>query len=145
MPPEEKKNLRAQIECLQRELCREKIKVKWMKKETDVQSMEIAQLKRLLTSNQTKLGFTQGHRSCVIDHEKFNFVRMKKNLKNSNYREKRKCSSSLLLHPVRLANVFRFSCDGDYRRPTAILCCGNADVRGKNYMICCSPYYVPVL
>ena len=103
MPPEEKKNLRAQIECLQRELCKEKIKVKWMKKETDAQSTVIAQLKKLLIMNQTKLVCSQGHRYCVIDHKKYNLVRTVKNRKNSEYKEKNKYTSSLLLHPMKLA------------------------------------------
>ena len=76
MLPEEKcTTLKAYIDSLQSELSKEKIKIKWLKKETEIQSTVIAQLKKLILTDQTKPACTKGHRFCAINHERYNYSR----------------------------------------------------------------------
>ena len=53
---------------------KEKLRSKWLVKETEIQARVISQLKSLLSINQTKRMCMLGHRSCNIDHLKYNLV-----------------------------------------------------------------------
>ena len=61
---------------IQTKLQKEKIKVKWLTNERNIQDKIISQLKKLLScSSQAKNSCTLGHYQCNIDHLKYNIFR----------------------------------------------------------------------